>query len=385
MNKTVSTIIPAFNAAEPFACAEDRVMEQPCPAVKVSIIVPVYNVQHFLPRSVESLLQQTLTDLEIILVNDGSMDDSLSVCKKFAEKDARIIVVDKPNGGVSSARNAGLRVARGDYIGFIDPDDWIEPPMYEQMLKDIETAKADVCFCDYWEEVATGTISRRIGAEKPVMGLDDLRRAFIPRLVGRRTLGDKERPVMGSVWSALFSSPFVKESGLVFDESVAVREDLLFLIHLLPLAKRVCFVDQCYYHYVQHDASAVNAYNKDYFDHLLFVSEKLEAALDGHGLLEGDVLRRLDNRFALTVFSSFKNELKKSAGRKFSDSVSFIRRVCNTPKVRAVFSPSRLSGGNVFRRSALYAIRGKCVLYLFFHYKAFHVLRSLRRRMRRLL
>ena len=100
----------------------------------VSIIVPVYNAEKTLERCVRSLMAQTLRSIEIILVNDGSRDQSLAICQRLAQEDGRIRLIDKPNGGVSSARNAGLDVARGDYVMFCDSDDWVEPDWCESMV-----------------------------------------------------------------------------------------------------------------------------------------------------------------------------------------------------------------------------------------------------------
>ena len=100
----------------------------------ISIIVPVYNVSEYLPRCLDSLINQTYKNIEIILVNDGSTDNSLEICKKYAEKDLRIKVIDKENGGISSARNTGIAEASGEWIGFVDSDDYIEPCTYEIFL-----------------------------------------------------------------------------------------------------------------------------------------------------------------------------------------------------------------------------------------------------------
>lgn len=112
---------------------------------KVSVIVPVYNAEKYLQECVDSILRQTLTDLELILVDDGSTDSSPAICDRYAEQDARVQVIHKPNGRAASARNAGLRAASGEYVAFVDSDDWISPEMYEKML---ETG-ADVTLCDY--------------------------------------------------------------------------------------------------------------------------------------------------------------------------------------------------------------------------------------------
>jgi glycosyltransferase involved in cell wall biosynthesis len=112
---------------------------------KVSIIVPVYNAEKYLQECVESVLGQTLSDIELILVDDGSTDSSPTLCDQYAAQDRRVKVIHKPNGRAASARNAGLRVASGEYVAFVDADDWISPDMYEKMLQ----TNADVTLCDY--------------------------------------------------------------------------------------------------------------------------------------------------------------------------------------------------------------------------------------------
>lgn len=121
----------------------------------ISVIVPVYNVEKYLKRCVQSIIQQTYGELEIILVDDGSTDSSAELCEKLKSRDERIVVIHKKNGGLSSARNAGLDIAHGEYIGFVDSDDWIEPDMYESLLRSIEQMHADVAvtgICRIYED-----------------------------------------------------------------------------------------------------------------------------------------------------------------------------------------------------------------------------------------
>ena len=115
----------------------------------ISIIVPVYKVEKYLVKCVESILAQTYTNFELILVDDGSPDLCPSICDEYAKKDKRIIVIHKQNGGLSDARNAGLDIATGDFIGFVDSDDYIEKDLYELMLRGILNAKADMAICNY--------------------------------------------------------------------------------------------------------------------------------------------------------------------------------------------------------------------------------------------
>lgn len=117
---------------------------------KVSIIVPVYNSEKYLDRSIQSIIDQTHQNLEIILVNDGSTDSSLTICREKESTDPRIIVIDKPHNGVASTRNEGLNHCTGDYIGFVDSDDYIAKEMYEELVKSLETSQADIAECGHF-------------------------------------------------------------------------------------------------------------------------------------------------------------------------------------------------------------------------------------------
>lgn len=118
---------------------------------KISIIVPIYKSEKYLDRCIESIVNQTYKNLEIILVDDGSPDNCPKICDEYAKKDSRIVVVHKENGGVSSARNAGLDIAKGDYIAFVDSDDYIEKDMYLELLNGIKEKNSDIAVCNYVE------------------------------------------------------------------------------------------------------------------------------------------------------------------------------------------------------------------------------------------
>ena len=116
---------------------------------KLTVIVPVYNSSKYLKKCIESILEQTYVNTEIILVNDGSTDNSIDICKEFKQIDNRIIVIDKENGGVASARNAGLEVATGSYVAFVDSDDYVEKDMYETMIEALNNNNADIVECGF--------------------------------------------------------------------------------------------------------------------------------------------------------------------------------------------------------------------------------------------
>ena len=148
----------------------------PCEKPLLSIIVPVYKVENYLQKCIDSILAQTFTDFELILVEDGSPDGCPALCDAAAAKDARIRVLHQKNGGLSAARNAGLDVARGEWIGFVDSDDYIAPEMYETLYKAVQNTGADLALCDYAEvdEAGAPCQSMHVRLEKKVFAGQDL-------------------------------------------------------------------------------------------------------------------------------------------------------------------------------------------------------------------
>ena len=148
--------------------------------VLISVIVPVYNVEAYLPRCVDYILAQTYKNLEIILVDDGTKDTSDKICDEYAAKDPRIKVIHKENGGLSSARNAGIDIARGEYFGFVDSDDWIEPEMYEQMLALARKHEVKlVCAGRYDTDGQGRTVGLCPPREEVISGMELLGRVFV--------------------------------------------------------------------------------------------------------------------------------------------------------------------------------------------------------------
>ena len=147
----------------------------------LSIIVPVYDVERYLPKCIDSILAQTFTDFELILVDDGSPDNCPALCDAAAAKDARIRVLHQKNGGLSAARNAGLDVARGEWIGFVDSDDYIAPEMYETLYKAVQSTGADLALCDYVKVDETGALCTQTHVavpQKSLTGRELLQKAY---------------------------------------------------------------------------------------------------------------------------------------------------------------------------------------------------------------
>lgn len=292
----------------------------------ISVIVPIYNVEKYLANCLESILAQTHSELEIILVNDGSKDQSLDICNIYAQKDKRIVVIDKVNEGVSIARNTGLEVATGEYIAFIDPDDWIEPEAYASMLSQIKKWESPVCLCNFYKDTKRKSQPKCFEFTSQMLEGEKVRELLINNMIGMPDLLPKYVYVMGSVWRGLYSRNFLNQHQLRFIPRLTIMEDLVFMIQLLLKCDKVAIDQGVWYHYVQHATSALHTYNGQLWEDQLLVYQLLERSLkEAH--LEEDMRNRLDLRYIGMVITAIKNETYIKKSGDFKDTISHIREI----------------------------------------------------------
>lgn len=213
----------------------------------ISIIVPVYKVEKYLQRCVDSILAQTYSDIEVLLIDDGSPDDSGKICDEYALKDTRVRAFHKKNGGVSSARNFGLKKAKGAFIGFVDSDDYIEKTMYETLLKNLLSEQADVSICGYYQEDKTGFFYRHWTQDDYLSLIGDEQ---IRCLISNQYY-------TCSCWDRLFKSELLEN--IYFDETVSLYEDYMFLYQVAKKSHKTVFTSQPFYYYCNTSNSASNS------------------------------------------------------------------------------------------------------------------------------
>ena len=205
---------------------------------KISVIVSIYNIQNYLEKSVQSIRNQTYRNLEIILVDDGSTDGSDVLCDKFAENDERIKVIHKKNGGLSSARNAGIKIATGEYIAFVDGDDWIDETMYEDMLCTMKNADADLSVCNY-KEISQKGIRDGSTDEVTIFEGREILKVFIRE--------DEKYQIQNAAWNKLYKRSLM--GNLRFPEGM-LFEDIVYTTKLLAKSKRSVYINKAYYNYI---------------------------------------------------------------------------------------------------------------------------------------
>lgn len=209
---------------------------------KVSVIVPIYNVEKYLEKCINSLLSQTLEDIQIILVNDGSKDNSGNIAKEYEKNNKdRVIYVEKENGGLSDARNYGLKYATGDFIAFLDSDDYIEKNAYEEMYNKAIEENADYVECDFiWE------FPNKIRVDKQYPYKNKKEMLSFVRVVA---------------WNKLIKRQLIIDNNLEFPKGLRY-EDVEFTYKLIPFVNRFAYVDKPFIHYVQREDSIANVQNE---------------------------------------------------------------------------------------------------------------------------
>jgi len=220
---------------------------------KISIIVPVYNVEPYIRRCLDSIVGQTYKNLEIIIINDGSTDNSGCICDDYAKKDTRVKVLHKNNGGLSSALNNGLNNISGDYIGFVDSDDWTEPYMFELLYNEAKKYNVPLCTATYFTNTGSNEIitDNKVIIPTGILSTKEILLHSIKR--------DSYTGFCGYVWNKLYSTDIVKESGVYFDENIRYAMDALFFTKFVLKSKCTgVYINKPVYHYFIRESSLSN-------------------------------------------------------------------------------------------------------------------------------
>lgn len=277
---------------------------------KISIIIPCYNVEMYVQQCMTSVVNQTYTNTEIIIVNDGSTDNTLTIVKEFQQKDARIIIVNQKNKGLSAARNKGIALATGAYITFVDSDDWLAVNYLEVLLKPM--AQADLSICSYMKVFKYKTIPR-------VLQLNGMIHAQIiqRKLVGliKEELHDPSAiDSLVTVWGKLYKSSQIKHKISFISTKLVGTEDLLFNLEYLNNIKMTFVTDESLYFYRKYnDLSLTSTYKKDLFEKWLVLFSKVEDQIQQK---PNEFYEAYQNRICLSIIGLGLNELRNPEGTR---------------------------------------------------------------------
>lgn len=301
---------------------------------KVSVIIPVYNAEKYLQKCVQSLLRQTLQDIQIILIDDGSKDASMTLCDTLAAQDSRILVIHKANGGVSSARNVGIQNAEGEYLGFVDSDDWVEPHMFETLYNTARQNEADVVMCDAVTEDEIGkktpdTITQLFG--DIVLTKDK----FTPRLL---------MEMAGSVWRCIYNAQQIRRHTLEFNMELKFSEDRVFNIYAMGYANKVVYLKKALYHRLIQNKSAVHRFHSDYYEAIIAAAIATDEALKVAWGGNREYIQTYKQQYVNGAIAAINNYFYRTSTLSLLEKIACVKKVCNDQSLITAIRAQKLGG-----------------------------------------
>lgn len=314
--------------------------------IKVSIIVPVYNVEPYLDRCMQSLLKQTLKEIEIIMVDDESPDHCPQLCEDYKAKYSNVKVVHKKNGGLGFARNSGLEVAKGEYVAFIDSDDFVDTDMFQHLYEYAIENNCDAVFCGYNIYKDAEHIRKMQENADYVLrcGKDEAKKVLLD-MIGPEPSYHSDAKLLMSVWRAIYSHKVIEDNHLRFvSERVYIAEDIMWHIDFLPCCQCVGLIPQTHYYYCDNGTSLTRTYRADRFQKELFLYHTQEEKLREAGYGEAEFRTRLNRQLLMKTRVCISQQvtfLKQLGYIKARDN---IRDIVQSPEVQAIMKtyPYRL-------------------------------------------
>ena len=269
----------------------------------ISVIIPIYNVEKYLNKCLNNIVQQTHENLEIILVDDGSPDNCPDICDQWQQKDKRIKVIHKPNGGVSDARNKGLDIAQGKYVSFIDPDDIIDLEMLSKLYNSAEQNSADIAMCGFKYIFEDGGEKLFVETNLPLVNSQNIIHYFLTTGTENKKDAIYSQNIMGSVCRTLIKKECIKD--LRF-KKLLVAEDMLFLMDLIDSDKKISIVNEPLYGYFQRNSSVIHSFSRN----------KIEQRYKAFKIILDNINGKIDEHFLKGFkffnFASLTNEMLKN-------------------------------------------------------------------------
>lgn len=319
----------------------------------ISVIVPVYQAEKFLPACAKSVADQTFSDWELLLVDDGCTDGSPGICDALAAADSRVRALHQPkNAGVSEARNRGLREARGEYIAFLDADDAFEPRALETLWSLRAQAGADTAACAHRNLYPGGTESVELVLPAGVYDRQAIRERIVCPLLGDRLA----QPVFnGFIWRFLFSARILREAGIAFEG--AYLEDEIFLMEYLCNAQRLAVTEEPLYRYLLNPASATHKYMADFRQVFARFMERKAALAKRYGLEAERPLWRENSNWA-GLLIAVGNEYARGNPRTWAQRRQAVADLCTQPEMARAIRTLTPTGMSRNKQLAAALVRG---------------------------
>ncbi|MBL4931927.1 glycosyltransferase family 2 protein [Clostridium paridis] len=294
----------------------------------LSIIIPVYNAEKFLIDCLNSLVNQSYKNLEIILIDDGSSDNSRKIIHTFMEKDSRIVGYFRENSGVSSARNFGIQHSKGDYITFVDADDWLDLNAYEETINQFNKTDCDVVLFSYIKEFSS---TNRIPEILPFKSEEvlDKNRIYNDLVLNLISFDDETKEsIMGAIWRCVFKADLLKLNEILFDTEMHYAEDLIFCLNAFSKSNSIRIINKPFYHYRFNTSSITAQYKSDHFERQLFIYDKIK------GLFKNNNDNVLNDRMNIMMLRYIINGIAHicNTSMTFNEKYSSVKKILNNKR-----------------------------------------------------
>ncbi|MGO4543323.1 glycosyltransferase family 2 protein [Paenibacillus sp. 2TAB23] len=331
--------------------------------IKISVIIPVFNAEPYLAKCIESLLNQTVHECEFIFINDGSVDNSVSVIERYKQIDARVVLLEQYNQGVSAARNKGLQAAKGDYIGFVDADDYIEADMYESLYHTALKEDCDIVLSNFESEID----GHAVLTAYPFPVNQVLNKAYISQEVLPFFIKSDE---LNTACNKLYRRSLLQDQGVQFPLQVALGEDGVFNMAAFSHADRFVYMDYTGYHYREIIGSATrNIIQKDYFQRALDVYH-VELPSHFKAILAEESISRLKAiKLIHNVMAYVHIYFKPTASLSVSKQIQYIQTMIGAEEVRKalpIYKKEMKLTLNRYQKVLLYFISNRSWIGIYF-------------------
>lgn len=294
--------------------------------IKVSVIVPIYNAEKYLEQCLDSIVNQTLKDIEIILIDDGSTDSCGNICQKYLS-DARVTYYHKVNEGLAAARADGIARANGEYIGFVDSDDWIKPEMYEKMYEAAKSNNSDVVFCNCIQNENGHRFSR----ELPVGAYDrnKIKSDVLPKTLAFISKDGGKRAIRWSNCMRIYKTETLNRNNIKFDRRLRRSQDLQLTYESMLAAQNFYYIDEPFYHNRVVSDSLSRGYTKNMWPLYIYLIEILYK--DTENFKEMDLMDQMHLRAFFFATDCIENEMKPLCPNDKKTKIKLIEEIINDP------------------------------------------------------
>ena len=338
-------------------------MEKP----KISVVIPVYNMEKYLKRCMESVMNQSFRDLEIILVDDGSKDSSGKMCDEYQSIDSRVKVIHKQNGGLGFARNSGMEIASGEFISFVDSDDYIEPGMYEKLYARIKQENADTCIFGYHRVVGEKIAYTRTGALSGTFSGPGVFTNIFLNIIGSEPSCPEDFLILWqSSWLSLYSLDIIRKHNITFpSEREFISEDVLFNTDYYINSKCVTILNEPFYNYWLNENSLTKVYMNDRFARnvALYVEHLRRLNLYLPDEKAFNLAKERVQRIFLASARYCIMQIQASRGKK--EALSLIAVICDDNTLQTVLNEYSWSKNPLKYRIFNYALKNKLNRFLY--------------------